>query len=490
MFSYNITFTIFKFLITFALKTSIIYIAASLITLALKKYSSILRRTLWAMVIFSFVLMLLQPFFPSLWKISVDPLRVNSEKLDFFSPVSHEASAQIENINNADETLQYSILASLFNSLRSWSVLLLFLWLGGMLIYGGYFLKRCHFTKKIKKNALIADHELNDLLKNSAKKIGIRNPITLKITNCLNTACTLGIKHPAVFLPTESKAWSAASIRMVLYHELAHIKGKDCLLELITQGLCVVFWFHPFVWMTARKYRIEREKACDEIVVNKGIRPSDYANQLLRIVSSIKNRSILFPENAVLFQKNGIRSRLLAILNPKITKISKTMKRIIILSLFIFFIMLSVISLHFGIPEKPLSRDALTYWANVPDRNTSAAFLLEKDISFWGFSTAMHAMQQKSSSGSRRYYFNQGEIDAVGRRLFDAANIREALEVFQFNAQIFPDIWQVYNSLGNAYQAKGDLKTAISYYEKMLGLNVPNELKILRHIAELKKNIQ
>jgi tetratricopeptide (TPR) repeat protein len=277
---------------------------------------------------------------------------------------------------------------------------------------------------------------------------------------------------------------------MILYHELAHIKGKDCLLELITQGLCVVFWFHPFVWITARKYRIEREKACDEIVINKGIRPSAYANQLLRIVSSIKHRSILFAENAIFIHKNGIKSRLLAILNPKITKISQTMKRVIFLSLFLFFIILSVTSLNFGILEEPLSRDALTYWADVPNRNTSAAFLLEKNISSRGFSTTLNALKQIEASANNRYYFSREEIDTVGKRLLEAGNIREALEIFLFNAQIFPNNWQVYNSLGNAYQAKGDLKTAISSYEKMLGLNVPNESKILRHIAELKKNIQ
>lgn len=166
------------------------------------------------------------------------------------------------------------------------------------------------------------------------------------------------------------------------------------------------------------------------------------------------------------------------------------MKRVLFLSLFLFFIILSVISLNFGILEEPLSREALIYWAAVPNRDTSAAFILEKNISSQGFSTAMQNMQPKSSSGSSQYYFNREEIDTVGKRLLEAGNIREALEIFQFNAQMFPNTWQVYNSLGNAYQAKGDIKTAISSYEKMLGLNVPNESKILRHIAELKKNIQ
>ena len=116
--------------------------------------------------------------------------------------------------------------------------------------------------------------------------------------------------------------------------------------------------------------------------------------------------------------------------------------------------------------------------------------MLEKDIAVREFSVALHTMKQRGLSSSNRYYFSREEIDAVGRRLLEAGYIREALEIFNLNAQMFPNIWQVYNSLGNAYQTKGDLKKAISSFEKMLGLNVPSESKIRRHIAELKKNIQ
>jgi beta-lactamase regulating signal transducer with metallopeptidase domain len=488
MISENITFSFLIFLLTITFKTCIVYTAASLLILLLRKQSSVLKRTIWTMVIVSFVFLLIFPIFPSIWEISLDPAITNQKKLDFSDNLSNRTAAQIEEITNPDDNHRFPILSPLFKSLRTWSAVFVCLWAGGLFVFGYKFLTGHRYIKKIKRKALPADQKLNNILKSSSEKIGIRSQIKLKISDCLDTACTWGIINPSLFLPAESKAWSVSSIRMVLYHELAHVKNKDCLFELIAQWLCAVFWFNPIVWMAARKYRCEREKACDETVINNGVKSSEYASQLLRIVSSIKTRKTFFTESAVLFHKNGLRARLLAILNPKITKISQKMNRAVILILSVLFISLSLVSLQFGILGESLGRDALAYWSAVPGREMSAAFIFEKDISTSGFSIAMHALKQRGFPGSNKYYFRREEIDAVGRRLLESGHITEALEIFRLNAQMFPNNWQVYNSLGNAYQAKGDLKKAVSSYEKMLGLNVPNESKIRRHIAELKKN--
>lgn len=437
------------------------------------------------MVILSFVCLLIQPFFPTIWEISLDPFRTPKEIMTSLPDISKESASQTESMSSPDSGLPY-----LFNSLRSWSDVFIFFWVIGMLIYGFHWLKGRWLFKKITRDSFVSCQKLNGILKASAKQVGISRPIKIKTCRYLYTACTWGIKNPEVILPAESEDWPVSSIRMVIFHELVHIKRKDNLLETVIQGLCILFWFHPVIWMTVNKYRNEREKACDETVIKNGIKPSEYASHLLSLASSIKNRKISLMKTVALSNRAGIRSRLLAILNPTIKKINQRMNCVVIFSLCAIFISLSLISLHFGILGEPLGRDALIYWSTVPDRKTSAAFMFEKDISTRGFSGALYNLKQRDSSGSCQYHFSRKEIDTVGRRLLEAGNIREALDTFQINAKMFPNTWQVYNSLGNAFQAKGDLKTAIAYYEKMLGLDVPSESKIRRHIAELKENIQ
>jgi uncharacterized protein (TIGR03435 family) len=44
-----------------------------------------------------------------------------------------------------------------------------------------------------------------------------------------------------------------------------------------------IFWFHPFVWWIERKMIEERERACDEAVLQSGSRPEIYADSLLKV---------------------------------------------------------------------------------------------------------------------------------------------------------------------------------------------------------------
>jgi hypothetical protein len=69
----------------------------------------------------------------------------------------------------------------------------------------------------------------------------------------------------------------------VLLHEAAHIKRSDSLTQTIAQIICALYWFNPLMWMTARCLLVEREQACDDIVLAAGIRPSAYAVDLLEL---------------------------------------------------------------------------------------------------------------------------------------------------------------------------------------------------------------
>jgi beta-lactamase regulating signal transducer with metallopeptidase domain len=58
-------------------------------------------------------------------------------------------------------------------------------------------------------------------------------------------------------------------------------------MHVMTQVVCAFYWFHPLVWLTARRLHTEQEQACDEDVVLLGARQSEYAAHLLDIARSI-----------------------------------------------------------------------------------------------------------------------------------------------------------------------------------------------------------
>jgi len=122
-----------------------------------------------------------------------------------------------------------------------------------------------------------------------------------------------GILHPAIVLPSGAAEWDDRRRRTVLVHELAHLARRDLVLNAVGQAACALYWFHPLVWMAARKLRIESERACDDLVLGVGTRPSEYADHLLQIVcraSRSRTPAVALP----MAQRHEFEGRMLAIL--------------------------------------------------------------------------------------------------------------------------------------------------------------------------------
>jgi tetratricopeptide (TPR) repeat protein len=70
--------------------------------------------------------------------------------------------------------------------------------------------------------------------------------------------------------------------------------------------------------------------------------------------------------------------------------------------------------------------------------------------------------------------FDEFVLNSLGYRLLGAERFDDALEIFKLNVEEYPDAWNPYDSLGEAYMRAGNLELAIAYYEKSLELNPDN----------------
>ena len=100
---------------------------------------------------------------------------------------------------------------------------------------------------------------------------------------------TWGYFQPRVLLPSTARAWPERRVEMVLTHELAHVARADWLVQMIAETLCALHWCNPLVWIAARQLRQESERACDDVVLRRGIAPREYAREVLELAGSLRN---------------------------------------------------------------------------------------------------------------------------------------------------------------------------------------------------------
>jgi HEAT repeat protein/beta-lactamase regulating signal transducer with metallopeptidase domain len=131
---------------------------------------------------------------------------------------------------------------------------------------------------------------------------------------------TWGVFKARVLLPKAAGDWPFARKRVVLLHELAHVKRRDCLTQLVAQLACAVYWFNPLVWLAARRLRAERERACDDLVLASGTRGSDYADHLLEIARSMRSAMLPTWGAVAMAHRSQLEGRLMAILDPQVPR--------------------------------------------------------------------------------------------------------------------------------------------------------------------------
>jgi len=97
--------------------------------------------------------------------------------------------------------------------------------------------------------------------------------------------------QPAVLLPAGCENWADDRIRIVLGHELAHIRRADWAVQMAADVVRAVFWYNPLFWFACARLRLESEAACDNAVLEAGVPAPEYATHLLDIARTCRRPS-------------------------------------------------------------------------------------------------------------------------------------------------------------------------------------------------------
>jgi tetratricopeptide (TPR) repeat protein len=100
-----------------------------------------------------------------------------------------------------------------------------------------------------------------------------------------------------------------------------------------------------------------------------------------------------------------------------------------------------------------------------------------KTIDEEGIDEAVKRYHRLKKAFRKIYYVDVGEreINTLGYILLRGHRVKEAIEILKLNVAEYPESWNVYDSLAEAYMKNGDKDPAIKYYKKSLQLNPKNE---------------
>lgn len=278
------------------LKAGIVLAIISIIILLMRGASAASRHSTWTLGVFSLVLI---PFLSELlprwevvptWNIGSavglpKPTGVKSPPTyggakptkASAGPGTKEVITELENADNAPQTAHS--LAGTIATVWVVGVCALLLRLAASSVLLRRHLLRC---------TRVTNGPLLEAMQRCARRLQLRRPVRLYLSDRRAAPMTLGIIRPSVLLPADVEHWSGEHLECTLLHELAHVHRLDCLTQLATQFVVATYWLNPMAWFAAWRTRVECEHACDDAVIQQGVKASDYAEQLLCITSELR----------------------------------------------------------------------------------------------------------------------------------------------------------------------------------------------------------
>lgn len=147
------------------------------------------------------------------------------------------------------------------------------------------YLRNYRYVQAIRKHELSKiDVEWRIFVKNLAGRMGITKPVKVWLSGIVTSPVTIGFMKPVILLPLAAvNHLSTQQIEAILLHELAHIRRFDYLMNLLVRFIQAILYFNPFIKALVKIVEREREKSCDEIVLQFQYDPYGYASALLTL---------------------------------------------------------------------------------------------------------------------------------------------------------------------------------------------------------------
>ena len=202
----------------------------------------------------------------------------------------------------------------------SWSQIMLPAWLLGAagmiaICIGSYALT----LWRIKHNRVPVSDALRHEIAALARGIGLRRVPRVWMSPVVRSPAVTGLWRPVLLLPVGfDESLTAQEARLVLRHELTHLKRGDLPLNALLCLLLALHWFNPLLWLAFFKVRLDREAACDAQVLDHEPQAERvaYGHALLKVESTFSHHGLSLGFVGIFQRGRALRSRIQSIATP------------------------------------------------------------------------------------------------------------------------------------------------------------------------------
>ena len=212
-------------------------------------------------------------------------------------------------------------------SLKITGAVLLIWFVGTMIFAGWHFYCFRRFDKHLLKNSIpILEDTTATLLSSLKAALGVHGDVKLMLNHKITSPMLVGLHRPMILLPAYSI--SETDLKLVLTHELMHLKRKDLWVKVLALIAGTLHWFNPFVHILRKDLSIWSELSCDEALASEMSHEErkHYGEAILNTLNNHSGMNTAF-YSPLCESKKHIKRRLIRMLNVK-----KTKKSIMVLS--------------------------------------------------------------------------------------------------------------------------------------------------------------
>jgi beta-lactamase regulating signal transducer with metallopeptidase domain len=376
-----------------AFKSAGLLALAALAEFALRRASASLRHWVWLLALCgALMLPCLSHGLPQ-WRVlpaptvqQAKPELVAAPAFNFVPTISANVRAALVEVNQSPQHVDWA----------GWAVVA---WIAGSILFVLPTLVGWLFLWRLGSRAQhVADGGWQSILEGLSTQLKISRCVRLLQCSQRSMPMTWGIWRATILLPSEAVSWPDQRKRLVLAHELAHVKRRDAMTQLIAQLARAMYWFNPLAWHGVRRLAVERERACDDIVLLMGAKASDYAEELLTVATGYQPARIAGIAAIAMARASTLESRLRAILDSCRNRNSST-RRMVWIGLIVMLVML--------LPLAALrSRAAAEISASTDEQIAKLIKETRQDIDLNDYSAALEVLNQIVALDPKNDYAN------------------------------------------------------------------------------------